>query len=263
MDGHDTNAGAEHVAASTDEVDRRRRFMRIDDADLTKLAAMKECASVHSAAVVERFYEHLLAHEETRAFFQNEKHLQNVKRTQGEYFSRLFAGECDLAYFEDRIRVGKAHERIGLGPKLYIGGYCIYMNELLPIVFERYRDDPEQAIATFQSLVKLICFDISIAIDTYIAAMADRESRQVSAFVEALDQFSSDLTVATGGILSATASQAASAQQQATGVAEITTTLGELRQTSAQRLDGMTQSMKGLVETFSRPRDKSAEFRLG
>jgi methyl-accepting chemotaxis protein len=111
------------------------------------------------------------------------------------------------------------------------------MNELFPIVLHHYKDDPEKGIATLQSLVKLICFDMGIAIDTYIDAMAKRQEEQISSFAESISEFSSELERASGEILGATANQTTAAQEQATGVAEITTTLSQLQLMSGQTLE--------------------------
>jgi methyl-accepting chemotaxis protein len=236
-------AQVEHTAADSaskskeTDLERRRRYLLISEVDLQRLVAVRDVAAKHAAAVVDRFYEHLLSNPETKAHFRSEKHIRNVKRTQAQYFAELFLGNCDEAYLEDRLRVGKTHERIGLAPEWYIGAYCIYMNQLLPIIMHQFKDDIDLGIATFQSLVKLICFDVAVAIDTYIEAMATREADQVRSFVDAITEFSTDLATASSGILGATANQTSAAQQQAAGIAEITTTLSELRQMSGQVLE--------------------------
>ncbi len=219
------------------ELERRKSYLMFTPADETRLMSIRELAAQTAPGVVERFYEHLMGSEETRSHFRNKKHIQNVKRTQVQYFSELFEGTYDDTYLENRVRVGQTHERIGLGPQWYIGGYCLYMCQLLPVIMGHFREDPETGINTFQSLLKLICFDISVAIDTYIDAMSEREADQVRSFVSALNSFSTNLSNASSGILGATGKQAGAAQQQATAISEVTTTLGELRQTSVQALE--------------------------
>jgi len=220
-----------------DEVARRRRYLLLAEADLERLASLRELAAPHGASLVEQFYDHLLSNQETRTRFRSDRHIQNVKRAQAQYFSELFLGKCDRDYYENRRRVGKAHERIGLEPEWYIGAYCIYLNQLLPIILRHFEDDMETGIDACQSLIKLICFDIGVAIDTYIEAMAAREAAQVRSFIEAMLEFSSGLSTVSGELLGATTSQTSAAQQQATGIAEITTTLSELRHTSEQALE--------------------------
>lgn len=224
-------------ATHSDELERRMRFLMFEEQDAAHLRALREVAAETAPQVVERFYAHLTSHEETRRHFQNEKHLVMVKKTQSAYFARLFDGVYDQRYLEDRVRVGKAHERIGLEPLWYIGGYSLYLGQLIPIILEHHAADPKRATAALQSVVKLVCFDMSVAIDTYIDAIAARESEQVHTFVKALGEIGEQLTVSSNSILGATTAQTASAQQQATAVSEVTATLSELRQTSSQALE--------------------------
>lgn len=232
-----THSAADDHDKLVNECERRRKYLLIEQADLDRLTALREIAAKHVTAHVDRFYDHLLSNDSTRVHFQSERHIQNVKRTQTKYFGELFAGKCDTEYLRDRYRVGRAHERIGLEPEWYVGAYCIYMNQLFPMILEHHKADPALAMETIQSLVKLICFDMGVAIDTYIEAMAHREASQSTAYTTSFAAFASELEKASSNIMSATASQSTATQQQATGVAEITTTLSELHVMSSQTLE--------------------------
>src|SRR4051812_44999204 len=105
------------------EIASRRAFFEITDDDLRRLAGLRAQAEQHSHAIVDALYELIMGHAETRAFFPDEATLARVKGMQREYFLGLFSGVCDRSYIEDRLRVGAAHERIGLAPKWYIGAY--------------------------------------------------------------------------------------------------------------------------------------------
>src|SRR4051812_17329724 len=109
------------------ELASRRAFFSLTDADLARLASLRPLAEKITDAIVEDFYALLLSHVDTKRFFPDEATIRRVKRTQREYFMGLFAGTCDLAYVEDRLRVGAAHERIGLSPKWYLGAYRKYL----------------------------------------------------------------------------------------------------------------------------------------
>src|SRR5689334_8440665 len=219
------------------ECERRRKYLLIEQEDLDRLVALKDVAASHATAHVNRFYDHLLSNDSTRAHFQSERHIQNVKRTQTKYFGELFAGKCDHDYLRDRYRVGRAHERIALEPEWYVGAYCIYMNQLFPMIIEYYKDNPELGMATVQSLVKLICFDMGVAIDTYIEAIARSETAQLASYTTSITSFAAEIEKASSDIFGATAGQTTATQEQATGVAEITTTLSELHVMSSQTLE--------------------------
>lgn len=151
------------------EIANRRAFFTLTDDDLKRLAALRPFAEKVMDDVVEQFYGLLLGHPETRKFFGDEATIRRVKRTQREYFLGLFAGRCDLSYVEDRLRVGAAHERIGLQPKWYLGAYRQYLH-LLRERLDAHIPDAAEARAAFASVQRLVFFDVALAIDTYIAA---------------------------------------------------------------------------------------------
>lgn len=164
------------------ELQSRRAFFEISDEDLTHLASLREYAEQCTDEVVEGFYELLLKHPETRSFLQDESMVRRLKRTQRDYFLGLFAGKCDLTYVEDRLRVGAAHERIGLAPKWYLGSYRRY----LQLVHSRLFKDLEQdaAIRAYYAIMRLVYFDQALAIDTYIAANLEALDRHRAAIRE-------------------------------------------------------------------------------
>lgn len=236
MDQHDVEQDhvIEEVLASYDE---RRAFYRLDDADKERLRAFRDDAIELSSEIIDPLYEHLLAFAATRRHFQSDAHVNAVKETQREYLKRLFDGSYDREYARDRLGVGITHERIALEPAWYIGAYSLYLCRVLDLIMARHEDDAQTAVELFQSVIKIVNLDMSMAIDTYIGAMRRREQEAQGRFVEALNQYSETLGDSSKGILEATASQSVAAQEQATSVTEITTTLGELRQTSAQALE--------------------------
>jgi rsbT co-antagonist protein RsbR len=109
--------------------------------------------------------------------------VRRVKRTQSAYFLGLFEGRLDRAYVADRVRVGTAHERIGLGPQWYLGAYRRYLHLLFEMLVA---ESPHAADAhkAFLAALKLVFFDTSIALDTYIAAQLDAIHRQQIALRE-------------------------------------------------------------------------------
>jgi rsbT co-antagonist protein RsbR len=164
------------------ELTSRRAFFRVGDDDLARLAKLRPFAEKHSEAVIDAFYDVLLGHPETKRFFPDESAVRRVKRLQRDYFLGLFAGRCDLDYVQDRLRVGAAHERIGLSPKWYLGAYRQYLSLLRALLLGDFPQDEAEACAS--SLERLVFFDMSIAIDTYIAANVETIGRHQNAIRE-------------------------------------------------------------------------------
>lgn len=165
------------------EIASRRAFFNLSDADLARLASLQPFAEEVTDGIVEEFYALLLGHPETFKFFGDEPTVRRVKRHQRDYFLGLFAGRCDLAYVQDRLRVGAAHERIGLSPKWYLGAYRQYLHLIHEKLFVALKDEAEIR-AAYASIQRIVFFDVALAIDTYIAANLDALGRHQAAIRE-------------------------------------------------------------------------------
>jgi rsbT co-antagonist protein RsbR len=165
------------------ETKSRRAFFELSDDDLKRLASLRPFAEKYTDAIVEDFYKLLLGHPETKKLFPDEATVRRVKRAQRDYFMGLFEGRCDLAYVEDRLRVGTAHERIGVSTKWYLGAYRKYMQLISEHLFEELRE-PSKVREAFQSIEKIVYFDMALALDTYLAAKLDTIERHQAAIRE-------------------------------------------------------------------------------
>jgi len=95
----------------------------------------------------------------------------------------LFSGRCDLAYAEDRLRIGIAHERVGVPPKWYLGAYARYLRSICDRLAIEL-PDPGEARTAYQSVEKLVAFDTALAMDTYIEAHLETLARNQAAIRE-------------------------------------------------------------------------------
>jgi rsbT co-antagonist protein RsbR len=169
-----------------DEEEHRRRlaFFELTDEDFKRLTALKAFAERWTDEITEGLYELLMAQPESRAFFPDEATLTHVKRMQNTYFLGLFSGNYDLSYVRDRLRVGAAHERIGMPPKLYLGAYRRYLALINERLRDHFKGQDEAVVEAAESIRKIIFFDMTIAIDTYIAAYLETMTRHQAAIRE-------------------------------------------------------------------------------
>lgn len=57
--------------------------------------------------------------------------------------------------------------KVGLEPRWYTGAYRKYLSSLLPILHEIYGDDSTKLIAAYDAVLKVVFFDMDLALDTY------------------------------------------------------------------------------------------------
>ncbi len=149
-----------------EERSRRLEFLEFTDEDRKSLRSIHALAIEHADEVVEKLYDHLMKHEQTRSFFVDPKVLRRVKKHQRKYFLELTEGTVDSDYFENRFKVGDAHQRIELLPQWYLGLYSLYSRLILDQIRQQKGDAAALDVAS--SLLKLVFLDVGLAMDAYI-----------------------------------------------------------------------------------------------
>ena len=167
-----------------EECKRRLEFFELKEEDFQRLTGLKSFADRFTHEITEGLYELIMKHPESRAFFPDEATLARVKRMQNTYFLHLFSGTYDLNYLRDRVRVGAAHERIGMPPKLYLGAYRRYLALIHERLRAHFKDNETESAKALETIRKIIFFDMALAIDTYIAAYLETMTRHQAAIRE-------------------------------------------------------------------------------
>ena len=167
-----------------EELKKRLAFFELTDEDFKRLTGLKPFADRWTHEITEGLYQLIMGQPESRAFFPDQATLTRVKKMQNGYFLRLFSGNYDLDYVRDRLRVGMAHERIGMPPKLYLGAYRHYLALIHIKLLDHFKGNEAEVLKALESIRKLIFFDMALAIDTYIAAYLETMTRHQAAIRE-------------------------------------------------------------------------------
>ena len=167
-----------------EELQRRLAFFELNDEDLKRLTSLRSFADRWTHEITEGLYELIMEQPESRGFFPDQATLARVKKLQNGYFLGLFSGNYDITYVRDRLRVGTAHERIGMPPKLYLGAYRRYLALIHSKLRQHFKGNDDEAAKALESIRKIIFFDMTLAIDTYIAAYLETMTRHQAAIRE-------------------------------------------------------------------------------
>ena len=118
--------------------------------------------------IVAGFYEHLLKFPELAALLHEDPlRLERLKGLQRGYFLDITEGRFDERYFETRLRVGDAHQRVGLRPPWYLGAFALYLRlALRALVAET--GEGATLLPAFEAFIKVVFLDMSLAMSTYI-----------------------------------------------------------------------------------------------
>jgi signal transduction histidine kinase len=196
--GSDTPSGptegrlAPRVGLDDATLVEQRAFFELGPEDERLLQALRPTAESSVDGIVEQFYEHLLAFPELRDILVRDPgRIERLKRLQRAYFLTLTEGVVDDAYVESRLRIGNAHQEIGLEPTWYIGAFALYLRLALREIVGR-TGDGAKILPTIEALVKTIAFDMALAMRTYVyggfvaRAVADQLERTATLAQEAL-----------------------------------------------------------------------------
>jgi signal transduction histidine kinase len=168
---------SEVLGLDAERLAERLSFYEISARDEELLAQISELCDPRLDEVIADFYAHLLRFPELETLLRGVPgrvpHLQEMQK---EYFRRLTRGRLDADYAESRLRVGHAHQRIGLRPEWYVGGFRRLLRDYLDVIYKS-RGVEDGLVPEADALLKAVFLDMSLALDTYIAGgFVDRES---------------------------------------------------------------------------------------
>src|SRR3569833_452196 len=101
------------------------RFMQISNATGEALREFWKVIEPKLPEILDGFYNHLASEPELAKLVGNQT--PRLKQAQGSHWARLFAGHFDDTYMDSVRTIGLTHNRIGLEPRWYIGGYKFVM----------------------------------------------------------------------------------------------------------------------------------------
>ncbi len=252
----------QQIGVDRDEINWRKEFTNFTEADEKRLSAVSHLFEDVADDLVTDFYEHLQTHDETVAIISSSsKGVEVLKSDQKKYLIELGSGQYGQQYFDKRARIGKLHDMLDLGPKIYFGAYSIYYRGVMEKFAEDVKNsfDPEDMDEAVDTLVertlsfqKLINLDQQIAMDTYIESyneqvrdtLEEQEAlmRQVEADVqEPLEQ----VTAAAQNVTTGTNTVSETVQEQTKSMGEVA---GEVSNMSAT-IEEIAATAKDVSET--------------
>lgn len=169
------------IGLDLNELAERYRLLDWQPADAERLQALAGVLSDAQDVFVERLYEHLAQFPGPFSLLSSEGTVERLKRSQKDYYQRLWHGADDDDYVASRLRIGWIHDIAGVELKWYLGGYRLYLDAMLQELFA----DSEPR-AAYASLLKRVFFDMTLAIDTYSASQRKELEDSEARFARAL-----------------------------------------------------------------------------
>lgn len=189
------------TALDMQERDVRLRFLRID----AKTSAMLRELWPHVARampdILEGFYRHVTSEQKLADMMGTQ--VERLKKVQGSHWERLFNGKFEADYINGVRTIGAVHNKIGLEPRWYIGGYAYVLQRLNDVVVSQFRWRPAKVRAALAAINSAVMLDMDIAISVYQEAMIEDRAKRQRTVDGLIASFEKEVTIALKGLSTA------------------------------------------------------------
>ncbi len=172
----------------------RMRFMRIDGKTGELLREFWKIVEPALPKLLEGFYQHITKEPQLARLVGSD--IPRLKTAQGTHWARLFNGRFDHEYMQGVRTIGHIHNRIGLEPRWYIGGYNFVLSQLVALAVGKFRWKPDYLSAVLTAINCAVMLDMDMAISVYQEAMLGERQRQQDKLTAAIQEFDAQMKIA-------------------------------------------------------------------
>lgn len=267
-------------APDTIPAEERLAFFRLDAEARAALRDVRQVLMPALPQVAARFYRRLAEVARLAPLIGGAGKVERLTAAQVTHWGDLFTGNFDEAYFDRARRVGRAHDRIGLEPRWYVGAYAHFLDDIIGLLLDR-RWSRERMHAGLNAVMRAALLDMELAISTYAesgeATRLKLELLQLTDRIERdIDQTVSDVSAQAlrmadsadrlGGIADnlhdAAAAMAAAAAQALSDVQAVATATEQLEAASLSIAQQVAQSVS-VTDTVARQAGDAASIVAG
>ena len=250
-------------------IDRRRAFARLDSDKAALLRNAKEIVAKALPGILDDFYVHVEQFQETRSMFQNKQHMAHAKAKQLEHWSIIVEGKFDATYEASVTKIGEAHNKLGLEPRWYIGGYNFVVTRLIEAIETEWRvgwfdrAGRKRKTDTINAVVTAAMIDMDLAISVYIEA-GRRERRAMlddiaGTFEGSVAAIVSTLSGSAGQLQAAAQGMQAAAEETAVQ-SNVVAAASEEASANVHAVAAATEEMAASSQEIARQVDESAKI---
>ena len=231
----------------------RLRFYKIDNDARSQLQNFMPALERELPRILQAFYGHVGTEPPLAGMFSSDAHIEHAKEKQTEHWRRMFSGRFDEDYAQSVERIAQTHNRLGLEPSWYIGGYALVLAELQSVATRQFvsRINPDAARVKTEALLRAIGLAVLVDVDLVIAAYMDAKSMS---FRQRLDQLAGEFDEN----FSQSANHAADSAEAMNGnaaelkaIAEKTLSQASAAASSASQTSGNVQTVASAAEELS------------
>ena len=180
------------------------------------------------------------------------------KSAQGSHWGRLFNGRFDDDYIKGVRTIGLIHNKIGLEPRWYIGGYNLVLSQLQELAVRSNRWKPGQLVALQTAVNAAVMLDMDFAISVYQEAMLTERQQRQDKVTAAIQKFDAEMKAALDTVgkaatnMQSTANTLAANAEEASRQSTAVAAASEQASTNVQTVASATEELSSSVAEISR-----------
>jgi PAS domain S-box-containing protein len=141
-----------------------KRYVALGPEDAALLAALRPLAAPHFARIAQEFYDRIREHEDAHAVFKDEAQIARLNRSLQLWMERVLSGVYDEAYFEETLKIGRVHVRVGLPQR-----YMFTAMALIRVALTRIAESElgRDSTPTCEALTRLLDLELAMMMESY------------------------------------------------------------------------------------------------
>ncbi len=141
-----------------------KRYVRFDDEDARRLAALRPLAAPHFVRIAREFYERIREHEDAHEVFTGEAQIERLQRSLVTWMDRVLSGLYDEAYAVDARKIGQVHVRVGLPERYMFTAMALIRVELEAVAEAQLGVD---APKTRSAITRVLDMELAMMVESY------------------------------------------------------------------------------------------------
>lgn len=149
-------------------IERRRKIVGLESADLDRIASVRALVTEHVDAYAAVFFNHLAELEEARPLMASRALFERARQLKSEHLVAMVQGDYGLKYVEQRIELGVLYAHAGLDTRVFLGAFQQLLRCIGDAIMEAFGSTPTQGFQNVAALNKVAFFDIGIIVDILV-----------------------------------------------------------------------------------------------
>lgn len=189
----------------------RLRFLDMNEDVRKDLRDLEPIIQEDLGKVLSVFYDLIGQWPEINKLFKDQSQKDHAKGAQQRHWATIVSGNFDQAYLQSVLRIGDVHNKIGLEPRWYIGGYAVLMCGVVECIMQKNLnakkmkpENIDKCKRQIQAFLRASLLDMDMAISTYfdegkkdmermLSRLGNEFDENVSGFIKAMADSTSNL----------------------------------------------------------------------